>query len=576
MNCSASVGGWFRTAAAIILFELMFAGCAGTPVETEKQAAGPDPALMENARALTEKGAPEHLREALELLRKPASRFPEAEQQAAFTRTLFELLYPELAGSGYLPAPGGVAAYDGPYAGALERARSGRPPADGATAAGGDFFDLVVPALFLCRLGAAETAGRIPGLSAYRRLLERAEAQNHASVLPPYLLGRMDELEGRSEQAASWYEDSVERAASFYPGRQRLASLLLNAGQAEKAADLLERNVDLLPEVLSIRYDLAEAYYRSGHEQEAAEEAARILMQEPDHPEAMLLRSRILAAEGNWSHALRLLNLLLSQHPDMQEAYKLAARLRYEKARSPEDALELLEQAEQRFPNEALFPEMAGRIYLETGRSAEGLNELHRALDLEPGRISTLRLLLTNAMSMRRWLQAATYLSEILEQEQSEADLLQAIEIYGSLGDPAQALHFAEQLYAASPTVENLTIYARALIEAGRNETAAALVEEGLGQAESLPLHSTLLALKASLAAEQSPEEAMALLREALLEHPGNFDALVRIADLYVQQRELRRASLYLKQALALQPHNSSVRARLRNIEEELSDLDTP
>jgi hypothetical protein len=140
MDSAAGVRGWIRTA-SIVLAGLMFAGCAGGPVETEKPPAGPDPALMENARQLIEKGAPEHLREALELLRAPAERFPEAEQQAAFARSLFELLYPELADSGYLPAPRPVEAYSGPYAGDLERARSGRAPAAGPEAAAGDFFD---------------------------------------------------------------------------------------------------------------------------------------------------------------------------------------------------------------------------------------------------------------------------------------------------------------------------------------------------------------------------------------------------------------------------------------------------
>ena len=560
-------------AAILLLAVLLAIGCTTEPEPIEEPSPGPDPVLMERAGELIQDASPEQLREAVQMLAGPARSFPEAQELASFAVALFDLLYPQLAESAYL-GTGSIPEYRGAYSRTLDRALAGQPPLGGVSSpsnAGEDFFALVVPALFVSRL--SDPAAMSPAeLSGFFELLDQARSRNRSSALPLYLQGRIRELEGAPDRAAELYQETLDRAPSFYPAAQALAVLLLKNGQAEQAAALLEQIAERLPQIGSIQYPLAVAYYGSGRLEAASAAIAKVLMEEPDRPDALLLRARVLAEEGNWNQALRLLNLLLYQHPDNQEAYLLAARLRYEEAADPEGALELLSEAENQFPESAQFPELAGRIYLDTGRDGEGLNQLQRALDLDPGRVSTLRLLLSNAMDMQRWLQSAIYLSEILEQEQSEQDLLQAIEIYRSLGDPAQVLYYAEQLYQGNPSVENLVVYAQALLAEGETEQATALIAQGLEQAKTPALHSSLLTLQASMT--EDPEQALALVREALMEHPQNYAALVKITELYMNQRELRKASLYLKQAIALDPNNAALRVQLQSIEKALGTQD--
>lgn len=559
--------------AILLLAVLLSVGCTAGPKPSEEPPSEPDPVLMERAGQLIQGASPEQLRQAVQMLEDPARSSPAAQELASFAVALFDLLYPQLAESDYLAA-GSIPPYRGAYSRTLDRARAGQPPLSGVPSqidAEEDFFALVVPALFVSRM--SDPAAVSPAeLSGYLKTLDQARKLNRSSALPPYLQGRIRELEGDPDRAATLYQESLNRAASFYPTAQAMAVLLLKKGQAEQAATLLEQIAGQLPQIGSIRYPLAEAYYKAGQLEAAAATVAKVLLEDPDRPDALLLRARVLAAEGNWNQALRLLNLLLYQHPDSQEAYLLAAQLRYEEAVDPEGALELLSEAENQFPEAAEFPELAGRIYLDTGRDGEGLNQLQRALDLDPGRVSTLRLLLANAMDMQRWLQSAIYLSEILEQEQSEQDLLQAIQIYRSLGDPAQVLYYAEQLYKGNPSVENLVVYAQSLLAEDRVQQAADLVEQGLEQAQTPELHGSLLTLQASMT--EDPDEALALVREALLENPHNYQALVKITELYVDQRELRKASLYLKQAIALDPNNAALRVQLQSIEKALGTQD--
>ena len=54
------------------------------------------------------------------------------------------------------------------------------------------------------------------------------------------------------------------------------------------------------------------------------------------------------------------------------------------------------------------------------------------------------------------------------------------------------------------------------------------------------------------------------------MENPANGAALIRIADLYAEQGQIRKATLYLKEALTLEPNNTALRVRLQSLERML------
>jgi cytochrome c-type biogenesis protein CcmH/NrfG len=53
-------------------------------------------------------------------------------------------------------------------------------------------------------------------------------------------------------------------------------------------------------------------------------------------------------------------------------------------------------------------------------------------------------------------------------------------------------------------------------------------------------------------------------LRSALFENPQNLDALRAIADTYMELRDYRRAALFLKRAVALEPNDEELQTQLR------------
>jgi tetratricopeptide (TPR) repeat protein len=539
----------------------LLSGCAGGPARHEEARIPPE--LLLEARRAIEIGSPASLRQAVQRLTLPERVSGEAEQTLGLAGELFRLLYPELDRQGYLPA---TPPYSGPYGQTLERAARGEPPAlaappaAGAEAAESPFLQLLLPCLFIARL---PEGGALPDPKALLSRLEEAAARNPRSVLPPYLLGRVYERTGDEERAIALYRRSAERDRSFYPGPLRLAGLYLRDGRSAEAIALLAELHALLPGEEAPRTALIQAYLQVGEPERAEGLVAEGLLQDPGSAQYLRLRVDVLLAQGNWSQSLRPLELLLQQHPDYREAYLLKAEILHQRQGHGDEALQLLRQGEERFPDAPDLPELAGRILMELGRMPEALGELQKALDREPGRVSTLRLLLADAVAMERWAQAELYLSQVPQEQRTREDLLQAYQIYVGQQDPAQALIYAESLYRASPNGEDLVRYARCLQEAGRRAEAAELVEKGLDTEKDPSLLATLYYLKALQVEPNSQEEALAYLRQALMQNPDELGAIMKLADLYLARGQPRRAALYLKRALELDPGNAGLRIQL-------------
>lgn len=546
---------------------LLLAGCAGTPRAKQRQALEQWRGLRTEVEASIEKSTPEALRRAVELLdspQVPSANYVQAVELSGLSGALFRILYPELDRAGQeLRAP----AYTGPYLPILSLAAEGKAPSPDEVQQGEGWPELVLPYLYLLRISAA---ARPLDAEQAARALELAATRYPDSVLPPYLRGVLAERQGDPALALSSYRQSLFLADSFYPARLRLAVLLPQSGKAGEAAQHLEKALESLPGNAGIRFQLAEAFAAAGNSGEASALAAGLLAENPENPNYLLLRARILRQAGDWSQALKPLSLLLLQHPESEQALILKALILYENAREAGQALELLRAGQEKFRENAAFPELIGRILLESGLAEEGVAELNRALQLEPGRISTLRLLLSDAIRQKRWLQAALLLSQILEKEQSEEDLLLANRIYDSLGDASQALIYAEKLYGLRPDAASAAYYASALQANGQAETAAKITEQALAGAAPGSARSRLLLLKALQALEggQDTAGALELLQKALLDDPDNLQALLKISELYLARQEPQKAKLYLRRAVDLQPDDALLSARLRQAQQ--------
>jgi predicted Zn-dependent protease len=484
---------------------------------------------FDGARGLLVAATPKALEEAAVRMSQAGLPQPEAEQLAALAGSVYRLLYAERGVPPEFPPPG---VYSGPYQPALADAALGRPPragwsppagaaAEGVGEAGAakdqaarqgpaggrsaraaarraarkgaesaerqpettgaegrltELLNRVIPALYLARVDSPDS---VPGSGLEGGLeegLELAREANPGSVVPPYLLGRAAELAGRREQAEELFRGCLALSDSFYPARRRLAALYLAEGRGAQAAQQLEELHAEFPRDGVLRDSLIQARLLAGEPEQVSALVAEALVDNPDSPAYLLLRVRILLDRGDWPQALKPLGLLLRRHPEEREAHLLAARIYFEQAGDLDRALELIREAERRFPNDPTFPELAGSMLLAENRSDEGLEQVRRALELEPGRVSSLRLVVAEAMRRHQWVLAGRTLQQVLAREQTDQDLRDAYAVATHVGDRERALGYADTLYRREASGEARLRYAEALLEAGKAEEARGLL----------------------------------------------------------------------------------------------------
>lgn len=530
----------FARSLPVVLAALALAGCAST---SGPRAGTPEKklAVLAQALRLTEIASPASLTEAAGVLAsQEVAGMPNTEDLASLGGALFKQLYPDLND----PFP----------------ARK-RPPSNGGANAS-DFFAKIIPAIALIfsagPLDAALAADLNAGLAA-------ADGLNPASVLPPFLRGLLLEREGGAGPAAArfQFEECLRRAPSFYPAAGRIVDSIIAGGAAARELPLLEQLASSLP-TAPLRYSArARAALAAGQPQRAADAAAQGQLAAPDDPGFILLRAQAFEALGDWYQSLWLLDTILRLRPDQAAAAFMKARLLYDEQRDSEDAIGVLLEAEKRFPSDASFPELRGRILLETARSDEGVAALTRALSLEPGRISTLTLLLKQAVQARSWTRASSLLAQIPEPARTPEHLQLGWQAASSLGDHALAISYAEALARVSPGAQPLVLEARSMVAAGRGSEAMQVVTKALAVADTPALRGELYVIRSTAGSTDPLHD----LRSALLEDPNSVEALLAMSDLLVKQQEYRKAMEYVKRAAGLSPDNPGIMQRAADLE---------
>jgi tetratricopeptide (TPR) repeat protein len=569
---SAAAATLLATALAALLATLVLVGCATVPPRHRgpwpgvrwgdyKRFDNADLALWQ-ALPLVERATPESLAKAAAMTAAPGEASPrDAAALAWLGARVFGLLYPEMKS----PFPAGVS----------ETRPEGFFP--------GAFFDAVEPALALLDPRTLVDTARAAALSVQ---LAGADSRAPGSVLPPYLQGLLVQRTGGEPAAArARFEECLRRSPSFSPAAGRLLDIIIAGGSAAAELPRLEALAALLPTEPARAEALARAELAGGQPARAADAAAKGLLAAPDAPVFVLLRAKAFEALGDWYQALWLLDTLLKLAPDLPEASLMKARLLYDKQANSAGALRTLIDAEERYPSEPAFPELRGRVLLSTGRAEEGLAALARALELAPGRVTTLTLMAGQAVASAAWNRVAELVAKIPEPTRTAEHLRMGWLAASRLGDHAQALDYARALAAKQAGAEPFALQARSLLAAGRTVEGMDAVTRGLAVAggaggaggaadaqagpqgaESTEAGAALRATLLVLRSAAGSEDPLRDLRTALLANPDDVEALVAISDLLARAGEYRTALGYARRAAELSPRNASLAAKAADL----------
>jgi predicted Zn-dependent protease len=392
--------------------------------------------------------------------------------------------------------------------------------------------------------------------------LEKARTLNPASVLAPFFLGLIYERSGRIDEAFDAYTLAYGISAECYPAAIGLARVMENRGQRQDAirilADLVIRN----PDNITIKRQLAIAYYRNRDWSRAEPAIAEILQRDARDRQFTLMRAHVLVEQGQFLQAQAPLDVYGAMDSNNRLYLFLRARVQAEGYRNRDAALNYLRSILHSNPDDNEVAIYAARLLMESNRredQAEGAELLRGLLGTQNPSPQVQNLAVQDAIRRQSWREAQGYLEPLLRDRRSAQDLLNSYTIEHGLGNNAAALQSARELYERDPSNEDSGVaYISALIDTGRMDEAGRMIESRLASLNGGPVKGRYYYLRSRL--RGSAESVMNDLRSCLFEDPRNLNALIAMCEIYQRRRDDRRAVYYLKQALALAPDNPQLK----------------
>jgi tetratricopeptide (TPR) repeat protein len=503
--------------------------------------------VADEIRSLVESGAPSSLVKALELIYSRNLKDGDFGRiMAAISITLLQRLYPDVRVA-FSPA-------DPPrthgYTRILQEAgrKNYYPPPRNSQ----DYLELVLP--FLALLEESREDRLLDALPD----LKRAWELNPRGVLAPYFTGLIRERIGQWEKAAEQYNKAYAISEEFYPAILGLARFLNFKGEIQEEIRLLERMVIRYPDNVSIKRQLALAYYNNRDWSRAEPAIAELLQRNSRDGQFILMQAHLLVEQGRFVQAQAPLDLYSVINPNNRLYLFLRARVQAEGYRNRDGALNYLRALLHTFPNDEEASVYAAQLLMESGRTEdqrEGREILERLLNSGEISLRVTTLALQDTVHRQAWKEAQPYLDRLLAERRSPQDILLAYTVERGLGNKSVALSYAQELYEADPSnEEGIIAYISALIDLNRRSEAGALLETRLAFLEGGIIKSRYYYLRSRL--QTNEELAMNDLRSSLFEDPRNLNALTAMFEIYHNHKDERRAVYYLKQALALAPDN--------------------
>lgn len=567
-----------------LLFTVLFAGfligCSTAPKKTKttevKQSVKQVSPIIKQAETLLKTGSYSSIIDAVKKIKAGnLLNEPEGSEVVYLSKKIYKLIYPELEGK--FPSVETIT-YAGKYKKYFDAIDKNTPfnPLQHPEQTEPNFFESLLPAMILVKKHHPEI--KKDYLEKLEKSLRSTLGKTKNSVITYYLIALADESLKKKNDEIAGLKKSISVDNTFYPAKIKLARIYLKNNNEKKenleeAAELLTSAAATIPPNTDILKMLAETYFNLKDYSKAETSSANALLLDPKREDLILLRAKILKAAGKWQQAFRMYNLALKFNPKQRDALLYEGEILFYNENNLAASLAILNNGEKAYPDDPAFPEFKGRILLQAGKDNEGLKELNKALKIQPGRISTLRMLLQNSISMKRWIQGAMYLSQILEKSKSEEDLKLAYTIFKNLGDSQQALTYAEKLYKLGKEEEYTGFYIEQLYANGKEKDALRLIKENLPKLQNKIVKSNLYLYRAEIIEKSDQNGALTALRKSLMLYPDNLKAIVKISQLYSNLHMYRRAGLYLKHAVYLDPNNPGLKIQLQQVQNLYTDM---
>jgi tetratricopeptide (TPR) repeat protein len=393
--------------------------------------------------------------------------------------------------------------------------------------------------------------------------LKQAESLYPASILIKYLSGLAHEKSEEYEEAAAYYKAALQLDSSVYTADLGLARILLKQKKTAEAIPILQKVRQLYPASRELLSLTAEAEFQLDNINEASSLTAEALIQSSDDPRYLLLRVKILEAQGNINNALNIIQFLENNRYRSIDLIILKAGLLVKAGRKSE-ALETVQKAQNDYRDSFMLKEKQAELLVLNGRNQEGLSILEKIIEERPGRTSSVDKLLTLYLAAGQWEKALVLYEKIPQNELTIEIKKKGFSIYFNRQAWTKAAAIGEEIYKSSGKAEDSILYIRALIALKDIKSAVSIIDSALSLTKSRQTKSMLYYLKSLTAG--SFNEKIPLLQSALLEDVNNADAVIEIAEQYYKAGDFRRSYRYYSQASTVKPDDPLVIRRLEEL----------
>ncbi|MFV0478466.1 MAG: tetratricopeptide repeat protein [Parahaliea sp.] len=201
-----------------------------------------------------------------------------------------------------------------------------------------------------------------------------------------YYLGRIDEADGLLDDAVRAYMAvNSPRSPNFFSSRGRMARILIDNGESERAHTLLEQARTQHPRLREQLYALeADVLRQSGHPDRGLTLLDQALLQNPDSTALRYSRAMLGEQMGNIELMESDLRYILVREPDNATTLNALGYSLSNHSERYSEAYELIKRAHELQPQEAAILDSMGWILYRLKRSEEALPYLEQAYRLFP------------------------------------------------------------------------------------------------------------------------------------------------------------------------------------------------
>ena len=163
-------------------------------------------------------------------------------------------------------------------------------------------------------------------------------------------------------------------------------------GNFQAAAQIYEYAIEMMPNILAFQTRLARAYVEGGRHEEATRVLVDARRQHPGDVSLVLIEAEIHISRGNTDRSESLLQELVETNRDDPRGF-LALASFYSEYDRLEDAVELLETAQQRFPEDNSIRFQLGAAFEQNDRFLDAERAFRDLLNRDPEHAPTLNYL---------------------------------------------------------------------------------------------------------------------------------------------------------------------------------------